>query len=166
MGERLMSHASATILFKDLTVYGEYNGTSDVMLTNMFNTQEQRNAMWRSQEWRSGCTEKCQGDIQECIVISHYGGCFWWKGSGCLTCMTYLGPCDTDKIMDLERSCEIDDKYNPIIHEFDWYLQEEFANEQIIDIKPIPIDEDPVSIKNPLLTSEEQKLRDIWSNRC
>lgn len=85
-----MSHASVDIKFKDGTIlYGEYNGTSDIMLTNIFDTPEERNNMWRKQEWK---TCKCNGEKIECDVISHYGGGSSWTGKACLQCKVYCGP--------------------------------------------------------------------------
>lgn len=88
-----MSHANATFMTRCGTMlFGEYNGTSDVMLTNMFHTHEEAIENWRKQEWRE--CECGQTKVTECVAHSDYGGGYWWKGTCCLQCNTFLGPLD------------------------------------------------------------------------
>lgn len=86
-----MSHANARFTLEDGTVYyGEYNGTSDVMLTNMFDTFEEAQEHWRRQEWRvCKCAEP---NIVSCDAWTNYGFEHEWEGTCCTKCKTFLGP--------------------------------------------------------------------------
>ena len=83
-----MSHANAEFIFKDNTVlHGEYNGTSDVMLTNMFTTYDEMTDHWREQEWK-----ECECDGEPCIAFTDYGSGSWWVGCACREHMVYKKP--------------------------------------------------------------------------
>lgn len=84
-----MSHSSATFVFDGVTLYGEYNGTSDVMLPNMYETMDEVEANWRKQQWR---TCKCGAIPVECLAHTYYGGGFWWHGTACMACRIFIGP--------------------------------------------------------------------------
>lgn len=85
-----MSHAHATFIFSDRgPLFGEYNGTSDVMLPLMFSSREQVDDNWRKQEWKN-CI--CKGEPISCIAHTDYGGGFWWYGKACLACKIFIGP--------------------------------------------------------------------------
>lgn len=85
-----MSHASADFVFQNGTVlYGEYDGTSDVMLSRMYGTPEERQENWRRQVWG---TCECGAEPIDCIVHCHYGSESTWPGKACLNCMIFIGP--------------------------------------------------------------------------
>jgi hypothetical protein len=88
--EIVLSHSEARFIFPDgVILYGEYNGTSDVMCSMMFWTQEEMKALWRNQENKS-CS--CGEPSEPCIAFTHYGGGFYWDASACRSCMTFEGP--------------------------------------------------------------------------
>jgi hypothetical protein len=88
-----MSHASAEFIFKDGTIlYGEYNGTSNVMLSNMFNTYDEMLDKWREQEWR-GC--ECPGE--PCVAMTNYADGEWWVGIACRKHMCFKEPMMTSE---------------------------------------------------------------------
>jgi len=84
-----MSHAHATFVFEDRVLFGEYNGTSDVMLPLMFDTKKGVSDHWRKQEWKD-CD--CGNDPVPCAAHTDYGGGFWWIGEACLVCRVFVGP--------------------------------------------------------------------------
>lgn len=85
-----MSHANATFVFADRpSLFGEYDGTSDVMLPLMFGTRDEVREHWRKQEWRDCC---CGGEPVKCIAHTDYGGGYWWHGTACLKCGVFIGP--------------------------------------------------------------------------
>lgn len=92
-----MSHASAKFYFPDGTVlFGEYNGTADVMLPRMYATADERNKHWRGDNWREcNCTAPKES-WETCIAESSYGGGFWWPGTACRKCMAFVGPLDPE----------------------------------------------------------------------
>lgn len=85
-----MSHAHATFVFADGTkLYGEYNGTADVMLPVMLDSKDEVLDGWRVHEWKE-CD--CVGGRTACIAHTEYGGGFWWHGEACLSCRVFIGP--------------------------------------------------------------------------
>jgi hypothetical protein len=86
-----MSHSNAEFRLEDGTVYyGEYDGASDVMLTNMFNTFDEAQQHWRKQVRRK-CT--CEEPvIVDCIAWTSYGFEHEWEAECCTKCKTFLGP--------------------------------------------------------------------------
>ncbi|MBY0545842.1 MAG: hypothetical protein K2W95_00990 [Candidatus Obscuribacterales bacterium] len=98
-----MSHAYAEII-KDGKVigWGEYNGTSDVMLPKIRESEEEVWKHWRERDpfqYQCKCAEPKPEPV---IVYSHYGCRFWWKSEACLTCRVLTGelcPDDMDDIV-------------------------------------------------------------------
>ncbi|BAZ50052.1 hypothetical protein NIES4103_26660 [Nostoc sp. NIES-4103] len=89
-----MSHASVNFLFPDGSqMYGEYDGTADVMMPEAFHTLEEMETKWRNHDWSKKCNQpdKCLKEL--CTVVNHYygSGCEW-KGEVCKTCGLYFGP--------------------------------------------------------------------------
>lgn len=84
-----MSHATATFVFRNgLYLFGEYNGTADVMLPRMYATTEERAANWRRQSWDFECLHTGE----PCIAHTTYGAGWWWRGTACRKCMIFKGP--------------------------------------------------------------------------
>lgn len=81
-----MSHASGTVTFvkDDKKCWFEYNGTSDVCIPSIWDTEEEMHDNWRKSGWKT-CT--CGGEHEEVVIESHYGGGFSWEGEACRTCM-------------------------------------------------------------------------------
>lgn len=85
-----MSHSHATFIFADRSpLFGEYNGTTDIMLPLMFDAQEEVKKHWRQQKWKD-CS--CRRNPVACIAHTYYGGGYYWHGSACLTCRVFIGP--------------------------------------------------------------------------
>lgn len=81
-----MSHSTGAIRFSDgLIMFCEYNGTVDVMLSNLYNTYEEMHDMWRKQEWKMH-DKSCNKD-EEVEIASSYGRGFSWTGRACKECM-------------------------------------------------------------------------------
>lgn len=81
-----MSHSTAACRFSDgLILYCEYNGTSDVMLPHLYDTQDERDENWRCRDWKY-CT--CGNPLghEEVILAASYGGGFSWHGKACREC--------------------------------------------------------------------------------
>lgn len=84
-----MSRSSAQFIFSDGTVlHGEYNGTTDVMRSQMFATAEEAFLMWG----RQGLFKTCSCPVEFCIAYSDYGGGFWWPARACRYHMVFRGP--------------------------------------------------------------------------
>ena len=89
-----MSSASAEVLdpkTKETLAHCVYNGTSDYLDTQLFATNDEAWEAYRKDERRT-CT--CGQPPREVIVQSHYGGCFYWYSTACLTCMVVTGRTD------------------------------------------------------------------------
>ena len=85
-----MSHANATFVFADGSrLFGEYDGTSDVMNPLMFVNAQDRLEQWRKQVWKD-CD--CGAAAEKCIAHTDYGGGFWWHGTACRKCGVFIGP--------------------------------------------------------------------------
>lgn len=94
-----MSHANATFVFADRPpLFGEYDGTSDVMLSQMFDTRDEVRKHWRKQVWKD-CS--CGGEPVKCVAHTDYGLGFWWHGTACLKCRVFIGP-----KMPFDEECE------------------------------------------------------------
>lgn len=101
-----MSHSTATFIFSDgVTYYGEYNGTSDVLLPRMFKTRRERDLHWRSQDTEQKCT--CDSMPEDCVVHTYYGPGFYWYGKACRICMVFITPLSLDEIENYEISNNI-----------------------------------------------------------
>lgn len=104
--DAIMSHANATFVFADRpSLFGEYDGTSDVMLPLMFDTRDQAADHWRNQEWKD-CA--CGRESVNCIAHTDYGLGFWWHAKACLTCGVFIGP-----KMPFDDDVETTDSENP-----------------------------------------------------
>jgi len=79
-----MSHAYGQLRFSDgLILHFEYNGTSDVCISNLHNTKEGVCNHWRRQEWL-----KCNCGRDEAVeVANNYGDGSWSPdGRACRHC--------------------------------------------------------------------------------
>jgi len=85
-----MSHASGAVRFNDGAIlYFEYNGTSDVCIPPLWETQEEVIKHWRADDPRWGCV--CDvGAWEEVEIMSTYGGGFYWRGRACRGCNTLV----------------------------------------------------------------------------
>lgn len=79
-----MSHSSGNVTFKkdNLVMHCEYDGTCDVMVPALWDTEEEMSQHWRESVWNK-CT--C-GNMEPVIIHSAYGGGFSWEGEACRTC--------------------------------------------------------------------------------
>jgi hypothetical protein len=90
-----LSHNCVTVYFDHgVHYFGEYSGTSDTMLPEIFATPEERDARWRSHDWNKPCLEPDACQKEHCTVECHYGGPEQWHGEACRKCGRYLGPFD------------------------------------------------------------------------
>lgn len=90
-----MSHANAEASFADgLVLYGEYNGTSDLMILALYSTREERNARWREEHREPACS--CGGD-EPVLLWTDYGGGMTWPGRACRTCRCVTAAPDPDE---------------------------------------------------------------------
>lgn len=82
-----MSSAMAMVRFGDGTVlYGQYQGTSDVMLSELVDTHEELSRRWRDLGWKE-CSHPASGGGREFVhVWTQYGSGFHWWGVGCRRC--------------------------------------------------------------------------------
>lgn len=80
-----MSHAQGRVKFPSGNIgYLEYNGTSDVMLPNIYESEEEMLKNWRKQEWKF-CKDKNHTHI-DVEVATSYGGGFSWPAKACVEC--------------------------------------------------------------------------------
>lgn len=79
-----MSHSSGTVTFKkdNLVMHCEYDGTSDVMIPQLFDTNEEMVSNWRKGGWK----ECSCGGMEPVTIHSDYGNGFSWNGEACRTC--------------------------------------------------------------------------------
>jgi hypothetical protein len=79
-----MSHAGGTVKFKDgLVLHYEYDGTSDVCISKLYDTFDE---MWAN--WRTFPKVECKCEKDEDVTIhSTYGSGFEWEGGACRKCM-------------------------------------------------------------------------------
>jgi len=84
-----MSHSSATVKFSDgLVLYGEYNGTVDLMLWNLYPTMDKMIEHWHQQQ-----PKECSGHESETVEAhADYGNGIDWKATACRQCMVFLKP--------------------------------------------------------------------------
>lgn len=93
-----MSHSQGRVKFPSGNIgYLEYNGTTDVMLPNIYETEEELLKNWRKQNWKS-CSNKQHTHIDVEIATS-YGDGFYWKSKACVECN-----CLIDNLMPFEDS--------------------------------------------------------------
>lgn len=85
-----MSHASGAVRFKDGTVmFYEYNGTSEVAVSHLYDNMQGVLDNWRKGEW---LTCLCPNGMEPVEIYSSYGGGFTYPGLACRTCRALLGP--------------------------------------------------------------------------
>jgi hypothetical protein len=90
-----MSSGLATFFRPDGTIagYGVYYGTADILLTLVADTPEGAWAARETDQW-PGCT--CGEPPEPVVILSEYGGEWWWHGEWCPRCRCILGPADPD----------------------------------------------------------------------
>ena len=86
-----MSSGLATFFLPDGTVagYGIYYGTADLLLGIVADTPE--GAWAAKQRGYPDCT--CGQPPEPIIILSEYGGEWWWHGEWCPRCRSVTGPC-------------------------------------------------------------------------
>lgn len=79
-----MSHASGAVKFPDGKImHFEYNGTSDICISHLYETHEE---MWA--HWRKGTWLECSCGNDEPVEIgNNYGGGMYWNGRACRYCL-------------------------------------------------------------------------------
>jgi hypothetical protein len=96
-----MSHATGVVKCKDNTLfYFEYNGTSDMNLSTLYNTTEEMHANWRSNAMPK-CT--CDGPHEYVEMANCYGGGALYPGKICRNCMCIVSPIHWDDFFDEEH---------------------------------------------------------------
>lgn len=83
-----MSHSSGAVKFNDGEIwFYEYNGTTDVVISNLRKTLQEVRDNWRESEWLE-CT--C-GKAEPVEIYSDYGGGFCFNGKACRKCRSVDG---------------------------------------------------------------------------
>jgi len=78
-----MSHANGQVRFSDGVVkHFEYNGTTDVCISVLYDLYEEMDKHWREGLWGE-CT--C-GKDEPVEIATDYGGGFFWEGRACRYC--------------------------------------------------------------------------------
>lgn len=81
-----MSHANGQVKFNDgLILYYEYNGTSDVEISNLKDTKKEVHDNWRDHE---DLTCNC-GKDEPVIIACDFANGSWWKGRACRYCRAF-----------------------------------------------------------------------------
>ena len=89
-----MSHANGMVQFPDKTVmHFEYNGTSDVTVSVLWDTSEEVHAHWRGDLWNE-C--KCGRD-EPVTLFTDYGDGFHWPGRACRHCRAITAGLEPDE---------------------------------------------------------------------
>lgn len=82
-----MSHANGEIIQGDKVIgYFEYNGTSDVAISSIWNSYEEMLSHWRTGLWGICSCEKPQWE--DVKLYTDYGRGFYWSAKVCLKCKT------------------------------------------------------------------------------
>jgi hypothetical protein len=79
-----MSHSGGEVWIGGVAVaYFEYDGTSDIAISCLHESDAATRAEWRAHTWRD-----CEcGALPDAVVLfTHYGGGFHWPAKACLTC--------------------------------------------------------------------------------
>jgi len=78
-----MSHAIGAVRFEDGKIlYYEYNGTTDVVIDKLYETQDEVLENWRKYpDANCGC-----GNDEPVRIMSTYGDGFAWDGRACRNC--------------------------------------------------------------------------------
>lgn len=83
-----MSHAYGEIIIDNKVVaHFEYNGTSDVSISNLRDTKQEVFDNWREAEWLE-C--KCTAPSTKAIAYTDYGYGFHWDVLICLPCRAFV----------------------------------------------------------------------------
>jgi hypothetical protein len=100
-----MSHASGAVRFKDGVVkFYEYNGTSDVCISHLYDSMKAMLAHWRKGQWMA-CA--CPEGMEDVEIYSSYGGGFTFPGKACRKCSAlYGGSYDEENYYDKQMSGE------------------------------------------------------------
>lgn len=78
-----MSYASGAVQFPDgLVLHCPYNGSTDVVVSHLYDTRAEMWEVWRDTEWLD-CT--C-GQDEPVRVMCTYGGGSHWPGRACRHC--------------------------------------------------------------------------------
>lgn len=87
-----MSSGLATFFHPDGAIagYGIYFGTADVLLSFVTGTPEEAWAP-ESRALPADCT--CGEPPEPVVILSEYGGQWWWQGEWCPRCRRIIGPC-------------------------------------------------------------------------
>ena len=87
-----MSHSTATIRFEDGTLfYGEFNGTVDVLLPFLYETEDERDAYWRGERVWKRCNNTEHTHEAVAVVVT-YGGGWYWTAKACRDCLCVIEP--------------------------------------------------------------------------
>ncbi|HTU03550.1 MAG TPA: hypothetical protein VMG58_17090 [Candidatus Sulfotelmatobacter sp.] len=91
-----MSSGLATFFRPDGTIagYGIYYGTADILLGLVAGTPE---GAWEARakgDPYPDCT--CGQPPEPVVILSEYGGEWWWHGEWCPRCRCITGPCAPD----------------------------------------------------------------------
>lgn len=87
-----MSHSLGALKFAsdNKVMFYEYNGTSDVCISHLYDTIKEVSNNWGNHDWLS-----CACDKSEPVEIySNYGGGFYWKGKACRACFAITENCN------------------------------------------------------------------------
>jgi hypothetical protein len=87
-----MSSGLATFFRPDGTVvgHGVYFGTADVLLTLVADTPE---GAWAAEKSGAHPDCTCGAQPEPVVILSEYGGEWWWRGEWCPRCRCIIGPC-------------------------------------------------------------------------
>lgn len=87
-----MSHSGVKFILEDGTTwYGEYNGTSDIMMPEAFPTEQEMEEKWRNHNWSKQCLNPDNCKKEPCTVHNYYGGESEWEAEICRKCGLYIG---------------------------------------------------------------------------
>jgi hypothetical protein len=93
-----MSRANGQVWIDNKVVaYFIYNGTCDVVLSGIFDTQAQAWDAWDKDAEYPDCT--CD-NAKPCLLLTDYGSAHYWPGRVCLDCR-----CITDGIIPRDTFC-------------------------------------------------------------
>ena len=83
-----MSHADGKVYFSDGALrHYEYDGTSDVAISALWDTYEEMKKHWRGDVWND-----CQCGADEFVTLTtDYGGGHVWFGKACRHCRAITG---------------------------------------------------------------------------
>jgi hypothetical protein len=113
-----MSHANGAVLFPDgLVLWYEYNGTSDVTISHLYDTYDEMRDNWR----RSDGLDCICGQDEPVRIACDYGSSHHWPGRACRHCRAITAgrdPYETEMVDELP----------------DWWPISEASGGQVIDV--------------------------------